>query len=455
MKIIYPSIIFLFASLLFVSSCKESPDAPYPDNTVNFSATQLGFAESDTAKTFTVDLDYAQSTDVTAKIHMASSGVDYGTDFSLTPEPVDSIITVTIPAGSTSATIDVKKIASYFEGSETIDFTLQEVEGKTEYGPVVLGTKTALVLSFSAIISEGGTMTLQGGAGGSDAANSVYVDFSNNEQSDIARSSWNLGLYCGSTFAVKQNNTLSSMAMATSLSLSEVISEADSITYTTKLSLDFTDKSAYIDDLSGDPSGTIINQSGQVYLVNYPGLSPQLYKVKVTLKDENTYLVEYAPSYSSVVKSIEVPKNTSYNYVYVSFATDNIVSVEPEAAKWDFEWTKAVYKTPYNGGYISYPFADLVYINTLGGVTAAQVLTSTVSYADFGSSNLADLEFSSAIDVIGSNWRSTTGNGIYQDRFYVIKDPAGNVYKLRFLKMGVASDGGTRGYPELEYAIVQ
>ncbi len=38
------------------------------------------------------------------------------------------------------------------------------------------------------------------------------------------------------------------------------------------------------------------------------------------------------------------------------------------------------------------------------------------------------------------------------DRFYVIKDAAGNVYKLRFISFH-ASDGGVRGYPKIEYKL--
>lgn len=41
--------------------------------------------------------------------------------------------------------------------------------------------------------------------------------------------------------------------------------------------------------------------------------------------------------------------------------------------------------------------------------------------------------------------------GARLDRFYVIKDPNGNYYKLKCLAMGIGSDGGTRGKPEFKF----
>ncbi|OAV66454.1 hypothetical protein Barb6_01637 [Bacteroidales bacterium Barb6] len=37
----------------------------------------------------------------------------------------------------------------------------------------------------------------------------------------------------------------------------------------------------------------------------------------------------------------------------------------------------------------------------------------------------------------------------------MVQDPAGNVYKLKFNAMGVGNDGGVRGKPEIEYALVK
>ena len=64
------------------------------------------------------------------------------------------------------------------------------------------------------------------------------------------------------------------------------------------------------------------------------------------------------------------------------------------------------------------------------------------------------MKFSSDRSIIGINWRNVFV-GVNKNVFYVVKDAAGNVYKLRYLKMGVGGDGGVRGRPEMEYALVK
>lgn len=108
----------------------------------------------------------------------------------------------------------------------------------------------------------------------------------------------------------------------------------------------------------------------------------------------------------------------------------------------------------YKTGTLPYIFSDLVYINTKGGVQAVEVMGDKNAYTAFSSSSLTSLQFSSSIDVIGSKWRvgggPTSAPAVKPDRFYVVKDAANNVYKLRFVSMGA-----TRGYPEIEYALVK
>ncbi len=183
-----------------------------------------------------------------------------------------------------------------------------------------------------------------------------------------------------------------------------------------------------------------------------------LYKVKVTLKITNTYTVQYAKIDESTVKSIDVTKDANYNFKFVSFAEGKTVSVEPAKAKWDIVWGRSVYITNMGTGPIPYTFADLVLLNSNTGTQAVEVLTETKAYADLSASDVASLEFSNNIDVIGSKWRAGGGPNadpaVKADRFYVIKDSAGNIYKLQFVSMG-PGDGGTRGYPQIKYELLK
>lgn len=445
---------FFYLSLvlagLFATSCSDD-DPPFADNTVNFSATELGISETESSKSFTVNIDRAESTDITVNINLTATGVVYGTDFATTPAASGNTITATIKAGNTSTSVEVKKTAALLDGDESINF---EIASAT--GGLVLGDKKALKLTFGAIVSTGSTMTLQGGEGGPSAVNSVFVDLSGNEQTSVARNTWSLGFYCGDSFAVKLNNTTGSSAKKVDLQLTDVISAADSTAHDISLAFARISGASFdlVDDVKGDLAKNVIKENN-VYLVRLGATAAKesaLYKVKVSKTDKG-YSLQYAASGSATVITKEIEKSSDYNFVHFSFGSNALKEVEPIKAKWDIKWSYQTYTTgkqPYN-------YSDFVSINYLAGVTAAEVLGDTKAYAAFNKNSLTDVNFVSDVDAIGGNWRATTGTplGIKADRFYLVKDASGNVYKLRFLKMGVGADGGVRGYPEIEYALVK
>lgn len=319
--------------------------------------------------------------------------------------------------------------------------------------------------------SDGTTMTLEGGAGGSDAENTVYVDFSAEKQDQVKRSSWDLALYSGAQFRVKLNNTMSSVAISTDeTNLNAVNSTNFDISSLAvgqgQGTLDM------IDAVDGSIEGTVFAEisstesENKVYVVNTQGgttvSAETVYKVRVLRKGDG-YTVQYAQIDASSFQSIDVVKNTETHFQYVSFTTNNTVTVEPKKEEWDIVWGYSMYFT----GPLPYAFSDMVFINHLSGVTAAEVLTESVSYADFGENNVNAITFSNNIDVIGSKWRATSPPataGVKKDRFYVVKDTAGNIYKLRFnsftgpINNSLGSgpgDGGERGKPEIEFKLVK
>ncbi|PXV63199.1 heme-binding HmuY-like protein [Dysgonomonas alginatilytica] len=442
-RILYFS--FLLVGLL-ATSCSDD-DAPLPDNSVNFSASELGIGETEASKSFTINIDRKADAALTIALTATPKGISYGTDYTTTPVATDNKLTVTIPAGETSATVEVKKVAALFDGDETIDFEIT-----TANGGIVLGDKKTLKLTFSTIVSTGSSLTLNGGEGGSKAVNSVFVDFSGNEQTSVARKSWNFGFSTGSDFGVILNNTTASTAIeATNQSLDVKISAADSAAYVSKLVIGGDSGGGFtiVDDVLGDLSKSVIKE-GKVYIVSLGDAQPPLYKIKVSQKDANTYTIQYAKSNEATVKSLDVAKNTAYNFVYASITENKVVPVAPEKAKWDIEWTSTMYKT----GTTPYIFADFVYINGKEGVTAVEVLGDKEAYNAFNSTGLSSLQFSADIDVIGSKWRAGGGPSsspvVKADRFYVVKDAAGNVYKLQFVSLG-----DQRGYPQIKYVLVK
>lgn len=136
------------------------------------------------------------------------------------------------------------------------------------------------------------------------------------------------------------------------------------------------------------------------------------------------------------------------------------VAVEPQKASWDVCFTTFTnYLNAGPGNEVTYGYSDFITTNMKGGTKAYQVLTSEFAYNTFAKSNIVEANFTvSATDqrIIGSNWRNGGGPStlpsVKTDRFYVVKDVAGNYYKVKFLAM--TNDEGVRGNPTIQYAIL-
>lgn len=319
--------------------------------------------------------------------------------------------------------------------------------------------------------SDGSTLTLNGLIGsesGASAGNSVFVDFSVDKQSSAARASWDLGFYSGTDFKVILNHTMGATAIALTKTDLNTVTAADTTALATNSTLALGQglgSFSYIDNVDGTAStylaGTAIktvsatDAENPVYIVNRGaagllGDNRGWEKIRV-LRNGSGYTLQYAKINETTFKTLTVTKDAAYNFKYVSFVT-GAVTVEPVKAAWDIEWTLTSYKASAT---IPYTYSDFVLINFVGGVTAAEVLTSTVTYADFKEANLSGITFLGTRDVIGSNWRATTGTiGVKTDRFYVVKDGEGNVYKLKFVSF-ISNDTGVRGKPVVEYKLVK
>lgn len=447
--------IFCVTMILF-TACKES-DPPVADNLINFQADKQGFTADQSTAELKVTLSRNTDVAVPVTVSLQTTGVTYGTQFTTEPAAANGNISVTVPAGSNTATIKVTKAANLFlNGTESITFKIASAGS-----PVVTGPTSQLQLSFSSIVSTGTQLTLDGGTGGSAAVNSVYVDLSANKQTSVIRNDWDLGFYSGTDFRVILNNTNAASVLPTTKTDINSVTAAD--VDATKLALGFGQGTFNIfDDVTGDLSKTAItavsatDADNKVYVINRAGGSgtvlpaADLMKVRILRSSTGGYTLQYAKLNETTFQTLSIAKDSQYNFRYMSFAK-GAVEVEPAKANWDIQWGYSIYFT----GTTPYAFSDLIFTNYLGGTQVAEVLTSTVGYDAYAESNIAATTFSTSRNTISSNWRVTSGGtvGVRTDRFYVIKDSAGNVYKLKFISFG--PDGGTRGYPVLSYSLVK
>jgi hypothetical protein len=461
-KFLTYSLAILFAGTM--ASCSKS-DPPLPDNTINFTADKQGIDAATSEVEVKLSLSRNADVAVPLTVTLTSTGVVYGTQYTTDPAAVNNAITLTIPVGSTTASFKVKRVAgTVLSGSEKIAFTLTSAGSS-----IVLGSTSKAELSFAAIISEGSSLTLNGitaaNEAGASAGNSVYVDFSGNAQAAVARDSWDLGFYSGTDFKVIINSTNGASALELTKTDLATVTAADFNADDLKtgqgggnFSIIDDGREANILNKTAIKAISATDADNKVYIINRSGGSntvlptADLYKIRILRKGTTGYTLQYAKVAETTFKTLDITKDEASNFQFASLVTGTTKTVEPAKANWDLTWGYSMYWTAT----FPYAFSDLVFINNLGGVTAAEVLTTTVSYAAYAEANIASTTFLNKRDVIGSNWRATTGAtvGVKTDRFYAVKDAAGNVYKLKFVSFH-PSDGGVRGKPVIEYKLVK
>lgn len=331
--------------------------------------------------------------------------------------------------------------------------------------------------------------------GGATQPNQVWIDLSETDpvtkgplQKLNRRTDWDLALYSGPEFKVVLNSSIM-MAAAKIPNVTNFSQVTEATVSTLKNQVQVANfnpsNEIYIDDVKGNfPSGyTAIEEikanesENAVYLVNmgkdiYTGSVPVgsvatggdsrgWKKVQIVRSGEG-YKVKSADIDGNNYYEVTVTKNAAYNYNFISLKNKSEVSIQPEKKKWDLCFTVFTNTIAGAGSYI---YADFVTINNVGGTGAYEVIvpagTSGVeAYNNFKTSDINPSKFIyNDQRVIGSNWRNPVGtNGleVYGDRFYIVKDPNGYYFKLRFTRLTKANtdDQGVkdeRGFPSFEY----
>jgi hypothetical protein len=322
--------------------------------------------------------------------------------------------------------------------------------------------------------SAGTDVTLNGiaaGEAGSSAGNSVYLDLSAAKQTTSLRSGWDLGFYCGNDFRVVLNNTTSAAAKVLNSNDITAVGAADTIglVLATSQTNPLPDQLPWFDNVAGDLTKTVIpavsavDADNKVIILNRGtggGIAARPWiKLRVLRNAGGGYTLQYAGITETTFKILQIPKDILYHFKCISFE-NGIVNAQPEKEKWDLVWTYSVFETNFGAGAVPYNFSDLIAVNYLSGVTVATKIyanlsTATTAFDAFNKDSVANTTALNSRWAIGSGWRSTQpATGARTDRFYIIKDAAGNYYKFKCLSMGI-SDGGLRGKPSFTYSLIK
>lgn len=323
--------------------------------------------------------------------------------------------------------------------------------------------------------------------GGATQPNQVYVDLSGESSTPVTRTGWELGFYSGSEYRVVINGAI---RMAVKQTASADITQPVAIDNTVAVGAPSQSSgniengnTAYVDAPSGAITGTAIAEvsandaDNKVYLVNLgnaiPAEQPAVgtintygaqrgwRKIRV-LRSGNGYKLQYASPEATTFQEVTIAKNNAFNFTFFSLTGNTLVNVEPQKENWDLNFTTFTNTLSMGpGGTVSYFYSDFVLTNAKGGTRAYEVLNSAgVAYDAFTAANVDASKFTAdaAADqrVIGANWRNGGGPtslpSVRDDRFYVVKDAAGNIYKVQFITM--VNQAGERGNPVFRYELL-
>ncbi|TDO77523.1 heme-binding HmuY-like protein [Flavobacterium chryseum] len=326
--------------------------------------------------------------------------------------------------------------------------------------------------------------TLQPSVGGPNEPNQVYLDLSTQESKSVNRVAWDFGFSSGTDFRVVINGSVKMAVKKLETSDITLPQEIDAnVTVgagTTLASNGYVDNPTGVLAGAGSGIGTAIAEisatdaENKVYLVNMGALvgtevpkkgsvivdgeSRGWKKVRI-LRSGTGYKIQYADLTSATFTEKTISKDTAFNFSFFSLASGNTVSVEPEKAKWDLNFTVFTNYLNMGNGEVTYGYSDFITTNAKGGAQVYQVLVSTIAYADFTKAKVVEDSFKASVNdqrIIGASWRNggsdTTLPSIRTDRFYVVKDAEGNYYKVKLLTM--LNEAGERGNVTLEYAIL-
>lgn len=455
---------FSLVLITLATACRKK-EAPLPDNLIQFESNEQGISESANSISLKIRLTRATDKDIPVTINLNPTGITYGTDITSTPAAVNGSISTTIASGNSETTIVISKQPGIlFDGDETLS-----LEIASSGSPVIIGDTRNLLLKFAELIAENASLT--GDGGGATFGNKVFFDLSANKSISVTRTRWDLGFYTqADSFYVLLNSSTGMMARGIAIADLNAVSAADTIGFGESVNFNQSAPTvaslAYIDYPSGDLSRTAIGAvaataaDNKVFIINRgsgvgsPAPKRGWKKIRILRNANGGYTLQHADIGASSFQEIQVAKTPSHFYTYVSFE-NGVVEVEPAKEKWDLAWTYFSNVTNFGGGEVPYLYQDIILQNR--NVLAVKVsINDQTTYENFTEANLSGLSFSAGQTTIGADWRlgggPSSAPSVRTDRFYVLKDAAGNYYKLRFTAL---TKNGERGYPAFEYTLIK
>ncbi len=469
MKNIYKSFLVLSSFLLIITSCSKDPILEQDPFVIAFDNLSLNIQNISDQENIKLIYSNTANENSTLVIEVTNNIAVYGVDYLTIPAAENNRITIPINKGESQKTFTFKKLNPNLMGNDVfINFKIIEITHATSS---IQGNSNLLLNSSASI---GGDFEPE--VGGPNEGNQVFVDLSNQTSTVIQRDTWDLGFYCGNEFRVSLNGSIFMATKATNYTDIDTVPESVLTNMQTEVlvSNGNPENANYVDAINGDVTETAIDEisetdsENKVYLLNM-GSKIGLYtpntgsvdmqgsfrgwkKIRI-LKNGDGYTLQYANIEDTTHQEIFIAKDNLYNFIHFSFDTENTVDIEPQKDNWDLCFAPFTYVIS-NPAYGSYIYSDFIIHNRKGNVASYQQSnTNELNYDNFELTDVNETNFTNDQTTIGSNWRNIFTRSVYNDRFYILKDPDDNYYKIKFTAL--VNQDGVRGFPQFEYTILE
>jgi hypothetical protein len=286
----------------------------------------------------------------------------------------------------------------------------------------------------------------------------VYVDFSTGNQTISPYRAFDLAfeaspdgfrLYLNTAKLMFVNNTYSTDISTTDTTGHEWKTETDHL---------YDDSTAF---------GTWFNGSMQsynhVYVIDrgrteHFGLS-RWRKMQVLSVNDNEYRIRFSMINNTGLTEFTIPKNPDYSLMYFSFESGgSMIQAAPPKNEWDIVFTKfthTYYEEPVTSPYRYYMVTGALLNRWSDNENTIMRKDSTSNFKPFEEITGVDMinyPFYKEAAIIGFDWKTydfNLGYIVYNDRYYLLKDPGGYYYKIRFLDF--YDDQGNKGACTFEY----
>lgn len=457
-KLSLSGLLFIFIGGLFYS-CSDDDDQ-LPPFTVSFSTDELSISPTISEVQITLNFSRPATVDGNINLRLQPGSLSYGesADFYTSVAPVNDIINLPFTSQDQRVSLTIfAGTAFILEEEKTLTIDLMQDAGNS----FVPGVTDQLNVVFAEnFISRGARLEIDGG--GSSQPYQVFVDLSKQTQEQVDKYSWDLGFSTDpDEFAVVLNSSAFVMARPLDITDIDAVTPDDTIGFSSQMYIsNYNDPEAaqWIDNQNGNLNETAVDAvsttdlENRVYIIKRDGENRNWKKIRI-LRNGNGYKLQYANIAASTHQELNISKDEAYNFAHVDL-DNGPTFVEPEKDKWDLMYS--TYSVIANfGAFLAIAYNDIVILNRTGVGAIKIEETSELTYDNFSSTDLENhvLEDNN-IFVVGDTWRALENFTLVlePDIFYVINDPEGNHYKIKFTRL--ASEDGERGYPTFTYELL-